>query len=228
MHTTPAEHASSSLEPLEQQRLAFIDLLHSCFGSPVEQLQIRSRTRDVKHEEARKGSGPPLEGTGGPEDLCQAADMQAEIGTRPLKMKSEGSSQLKMGGYFQAELMEHKQLVDGYKSRLLVSEVESENLKEQTQNVKDILKKRTKAMVEQVEVLKERYESLEQRKKKETEGYQADVHRLEQKIKKIEAQLVASAISKSKEHDYIRTIKSYEKELDDLKRSLKKNPQWLN
>ncbi|XP_059090338.1 coiled-coil domain-containing protein 77-like [Tigriopus californicus] len=127
-----------------------------------------------------------------------------------------------------AELSEQKQLVENYKSRLLISHVESENLREQSQSAKDILRKRTKAMLEQVEVLKDRYDALEQRKRKEAEGYQADVIQLQQKIKKIETQLVSTAISKNKEHDYIKTIKAYEKELDEIKRSLKKNPQWLN
>lgn len=53
-------------------------------------------------------------------------------------------------------------------------------------------------MLEQVEVLKDRYEALEQRKRKEAEGYQSDVIRLQQKIKKIETQLVSTAISKNK------------------------------
>ena len=53
-------------------------------------------------------------------------------------------------------------------------------------------------MVEQVENLKERYELLEKRKKKEAEGYQADVQLLQQKIKKIESQLVSASIAKSK------------------------------
>ena len=103
-------------------------------------------------------------------------------------------------------------------------------------------------MSEQMESLRERYEQLELRKKREAEGYQTDIKMLQEKMKKVENKLVMEAVSKSKgdeitfilcirhflplifctlEHDYIRTIKKLERQVEDLKKSLKKSPDWI-
>ena len=63
---------------------------------------------------------------------------------------------------------------------------------------KEVLKSRTKSMVDQVDNLKERYENLERRRKKEAEGYQADINLLKQKLKHVEQQFVRSAVCKTK------------------------------
>ena len=63
---------------------------------------------------------------------------------------------------------------------------------------KEVLKTRTKSMVDQVDLLKERYESLEKRRKQEGEGYQADIHLLKQKLKHVEHQLIRAAVNRTK------------------------------
>ena len=53
-------------------------------------------------------------------------------------------------------------------------------------------------MVGQVDTLRDRYEELERRKRSEAAGYQNDVRLLQQKMRRIEAQLGRAAISKAK------------------------------
>ena len=63
---------------------------------------------------------------------------------------------------------------------------------------KDVLKSRTKSMVDQVDSLRDRYENLEKRRKNEAEGYQADINLLKQKLRHVEQQLIRSAVTKTK------------------------------
>ena len=122
------------------------------------------------------------------------------------------------------ELAGQKNMTSDYRNQLLTLEREMESLRDQSTANKDVLKKRTKAMCEQVEHLKERYESLETRKKREGEGYQADINTLKQKLRHVEQQLVRATITKAKEHDYIRTIRAYDEELQKLR--IKVKQQW--
>jgi len=119
------------------------------------------------------------------------------------------------------ELAEQKNLVTDYRSQLLNAEAELESLRDQNCANKDVLKSRTKQMIEQVESLKSRYESCETRRKREGEGYQADINILRQKLKHVEHQLLRASSAKAKEHEYIKTIKAYDREVDKLKRRLK-------
>ena len=50
---------------------------------------------------------------------------------------------------------------------------------------------------------------------------QADINILRQKLKHVEQQLIRASLAKAKEHDYIKTIKAYDREIDKLKRRLK-------
>ena len=63
---------------------------------------------------------------------------------------------------------------------------------------KEVLKSRTKSMVDTVDALKERYANLEKRRKNEAEGYQADINLLKQKLTHLEQKLVLSAVAKTK------------------------------
>jgi len=122
------------------------------------------------------------------------------------------------------ELAEQKNLVGDYRNQLLTVESELESLRDQSNANKEVLKSRTKHMIDQVEVLKQRYESLEGRRKREAEGYHTDVSLLKQKLRHVEQQLIRASIAKTKEHEYIKTIKAYDREIDKLKRKLKS--QW--
>jgi len=125
-----------------------------------------------------------------------------------------------------AEISDQKNLTSDYRNKLLTLEKEMDSLKDQNVASKDVLKKRTKSMCEQVEILTERYENLEIRRKREAEGYQADVSTLKQKLKHLEQQLMRATITKAKEHDYIRTIRAYDEELQKLRIRVKQ--QWQN
>ncbi|CAB4058580.1 CCDC77 [Lepeophtheirus salmonis] len=63
-----------------------------------------------------------------------------------------------------------------------------------------------------IDVHKNRFEDLESRRKLEMEGYQSD--------------LVAATVGKSKEHNYLQTIRQQEEEIEKLNKFLKKNPDW--
>ena len=97
-----------------------------------------------------------------------------------------------------AEVSDQKNLTSDYRTKLLTLEKEMESLKDQNVASKDVLKKRTKSMCEQVEILTERYENLEIRRKREAEGYQADISTLKQKLKHLEQQLMRATITKAK------------------------------
>ena len=128
-----------------------------------------------------------------------------------------------------------------------------EALKDLANANKEVLKSRTKNMVDQVDALKDRYENLEKRRKQEGEGYQADIHLLKQKLRHVEQQLVRAAVTRSKgknhnillyyfcpsiffivisfmvsEHDYIKKLKAYENEIETLRKNAKSNPQWID
>lgn len=81
---------------------------------------------------------------------------------------------------------------------MLALEAEMTDLRDQANANKEVLKSRTKNMVDQVDSLKDRYENLEKRRKKEAEGYQADVNLLKQKLRTVESQLVRAAVAKTK------------------------------
>jgi len=83
-------------------------------------------------------------------------------------------------------------------------------------------------MSDEIDVLRARCDQLQRRKRQEAEGYQQDVRLLQEKIKRVEQQLVRAAVTKAKEHDYIKAIKAYDRELEDVKKAMKKNPQWLD
>ena len=83
-------------------------------------------------------------------------------------------------------------------------------------------------MADQVDAMRDRHEDSERRRKMEASGYQSDVKLLQQKIKQVEMQMVKAAVGKSKEHEYIKIIKAYEKEVEQLKATLKKNPRWID
>ena len=85
-----------------------------------------------------------------------------------------------------------------YRSQLLAMDSEMTNLKDLANANKEVLKSRTKSMVDTVDTLKERYENLEKRRKNEAEGYQADINLLKQKLRHVEQQLVLSAVAKTK------------------------------
>merc|ERR1719436_1403964 len=123
-----------------------------------------------------------------------------------------------------SEISDQKNLTSDYRNKLLTLEKEMDSLKDQNVASKDVLKKRTKSMCEQVEILTERYENLEIRRKREGEGYQADISTLKQKLKHLEQQLMRATITKAKEHDYIRTIRAYDEELQKLRIRVKQ--QW--
>jgi len=125
-----------------------------------------------------------------------------------------------------AEVSDQKNLTSDYRNKLLTLEREMESLRDQKAASTDVLKKRTKSMCEQVETLTERYENLDIRRKREAEGYQADIGALKQKLKHLEQQLLRATITKAKEHDYIRTIRAYDEELQKLR--IKVKQQWQN
>ena len=153
--------------------------------------------------------------------------------------------------YFQTQLAEQKKITEDYRGQLLAMESEMEALKDLANANKEVLKSRTKSMVDQVDTLKERYENLEKRRKQEGEGYQADIHLLKQKLRHVEQQLVRAAVTRSKgknqnisfitnflayfhfvfmvsEHDYIKKLKAYENEIETLRKNAKSNPQWID
>ncbi len=81
---------------------------------------------------------------------------------------------------------------------MLAMEKEMEDLRDQASANKQVLKNRTKSMVDQVDLLKDRYENLEGRRKKEVEGYQSDINLLRHKLRHVEQQLVRATLAKSK------------------------------
>ena len=97
-----------------------------------------------------------------------------------------------------SELAEQKNITDEYRGQLLSMESEMSGLKDLANANKEVLKSRTRNMVDQVELLKERYEGLEKRRRNEAEGYQADINLLKQKIKHMEQQLIKAAVTKTK------------------------------
>ena len=62
-----------------------------------------------------------------------------------------------------------------YRNQLLRAEAELESIRDQNTANKDVLKHRTKNMIEQVESLRSRYEACETRRKREAEGYQVNI-----------------------------------------------------
>ena len=82
--------------------------------------------------------------------------------------------------------------------QLLAMDAEMTNLKDLANANKEVLKSRTKSMVDTVNTLKERYESLEKRRKNEGEGYQSDIKLLKQKLEHLEQKLILSSVTKTK------------------------------
>ena len=120
---------------------------------------------------------------------------------------TEGRSNLRKGGDIRAhrelqklntQLAEQKKITEDYRGQLLAMESEMSALKDLASANKEVLKTRTKSMVDQVDLLKERYESLEKRRKQEGEGYQNDIHLLKQKLKHVEQQLIRAAVNRTK------------------------------
>ena len=66
-------------------------------------------------------------------------------------------------------------MVTDYRNQLLRAEAELESIRDQNTANKDVLKHRTKNMIEQVESLRSRYEACETRRKREAEGYQVNI-----------------------------------------------------
>ena len=97
-----------------------------------------------------------------------------------------------------SELAEQKNVTEDYRGQLLAMDSEMSGLKDLANANKEVLRSRTKSMVDQVESLKIRYESLEKRRKTEGEGYQTDIELLKQKLKHLEQQLVRAAVTKTK------------------------------
>lgn len=150
---------------------------------------------------------------------------------------TENRSNLRRGGDLKThrdlqklntELAEQKKITEDYRAKLLALDTEMQSLRDQSNANKEVLKSRTKSMVDQVDLLRDRYENLEKRRKGEAEGYQADINLLKQKLRHVEQQLIRSAVTKTKEHEYIKKLKSYEAEIEKLKRNLKNNPQWID
>ena len=105
-----------------------------------------------------------------------------------------------------AELAETKKITEDYRSQLLAMDSEMTNLKDLANANKEVLKSRTKSMVDTVDTLKERYENLEKRRKNEAEGYQADINLLKQKLRHVEQQLVLSAVAKTKGKSNLKAV----------------------
>ena len=82
--------------------------------------------------------------------------------------------------------------------QLLAMDAEMTNLKDLANANKEVLKSRTKSMVDTVDTLKERYEGLEKRRKNESEGYQSDIKLLKQKLEHLEQKLILSSVTKTK------------------------------
>ena len=99
---------------------------------------------------------------------------------------------------FQSELSDQRKITEEYRGKLLALEAEMTDLRDQANANKEVLKSRTRNMVDQVDSLKDRYENLEKRRKNEAEGYQADVNLLKQKLRNVESQLVRAAVAKTK------------------------------
>ena len=96
------------------------------------------------------------------------------------------------------ELAETKKITEDYRMQLLAMDAEMTNLKDLANANKEVLKSRTKSMVDTVDTLKERYESLEKRRKNEGEGYQSDIKLLKQKLEHLEQKLILSSVTKTK------------------------------
>lgn len=126
------------------------------------------------------------------------------------------------------ELAETKKITEDYRMQLLAMDAEMTNLKDLANANKEVLKSRTKSMVDTVDTLKERYESLEKRRKNEGEGYQSDIKLLKQKLEHLEQKLILSSVTKTKEHEYIKKLKSYAAEIERLRKQAKSNPQWVD
>ena len=132
---------------------------------------------------------------------------------------TEGRSNLRKGGDLKGhrelqklntQLAEQKKITEDYRGQLLAMESEMSALKDLATANKEVLKTRTKSMVDQVDLLKERYESLEKRRKQEGEGYQADIHLLKQKLKHVEHQLIRAAVNRTK-GNFRKKLKNSEK-----------------
>ena len=95
-------------------------------------------------------------------------------------------------------MAETKKITEDYRMQLLAMDAEMTNLKDLANANKEVLKSRTKSMVDTVDTLKERYEGLEKRRKNEGEGYQSDIKLLKQKVEHLEQKLVLSAVTKTK------------------------------
>ena len=89
-------------------------------------------------------------------------------------------------------------LLSIYQKFLSALDTEMQSLRDQSNANKEVLKSRTKSMVDQVDLLRDRYENLEKRRKGEAEGYQADINLLKQKLRHVEQQLIRSAVTKTK------------------------------
>ena len=96
------------------------------------------------------------------------------------------------------ELAETKKITEDYRMQLLAMDSEMTNLKDLANANKEVLKSRTKSMVDTVDTLKERYEGLEKRRKNEGEGYQSDIKLLKQKLEHFEQKLILSSVTKTK------------------------------
>ena len=95
-------------------------------------------------------------------------------------------------------MAEQKKVTEEYRGQLLAMDSEMTSLRDLANANKEVLKSRTKSMVDQVDVLKDRYENLEKRRKNEAEGYQATINLMKQKLRHVEQQLVRSAVTRTK------------------------------
>jgi coiled-coil domain-containing protein 77 len=107
-------------------------------------------------------------------------------------------NQLQFFLFCKADLADQKKITEDYRSQLLSLESQMDSLRDQSNANKEVLKSRTKGMVDQVDSLKNRYEGLENRRKTEAEGYQSDVNMLKQKLRQVEQQLVRATLAKTK------------------------------
>ena len=120
------------------------------------------------------------------------------------------------------ELAEQKKLTEDYLTQLLSLESEMDYMRDQNNASSEAMDQSHSRTGEH---LKDKYESLETRRRTKAQGFQTNVKILKEKLRHVEQKLVRAKV---KEHDYIKTISAYKREIDKLKRSLKTNGEGQN
>uniref|UniRef100_A0A0K2U6K0 Coiledcoil domain containing 77 [Pan paniscus] n=1 Tax=Lepeophtheirus salmonis TaxID=72036 RepID=A0A0K2U6K0_LEPSM len=124
------------------------------------------------------------------------------------------------------ELKDMKVSCDSYRSKILTMESELDHLRDKNASQKEEANELLLKLKSRIDVHKNRFEDLESRRKLEMEGYQSDVRILTEKLRAVQRKLVAATVGKSKEHNYLQTIRQQEEEIEKLNKFLKKNPDW--